>query len=62
MDAIGPTQCVSKKTALKPEHILCEVPFTSKRKMASIVVRQADKINTDKEVRVYTKGAPDMLL
>ena len=30
--------------------------------MGSIVVRQADKIGTDKEVRVYTKGAPDFLL
>lgn len=30
--------------------------------MGSIVVRQNDKIGTDKEVRVYCKGAPDMLL
>lgn len=30
--------------------------------MGSIVVRNAQQTGTDREVRVYTKGAPDMLL
>jgi hypothetical protein len=30
--------------------------------MGSIVVRVTDKIGTDKEIRIYTKGAPDFLL
>lgn len=53
--------CVDKKHELRDEMILCNIPFTSKRKMGSIVVKRetADK---DHEVRVYTKGAPDMLL
>jgi hypothetical protein len=30
--------------------------------MGSIVVNQQNFIGTGKEIRVYTKGAPDMLL
>lgn len=41
--------------------VLCNIPFTSKRKMGSIVVKR-DGADKDHEVRVYTKGAPDMLL
>lgn len=62
MNALGPSACLRKKGDLTDDKILCVVPFTSKRKMGSIVVRQSDKMNTDKEVRVYCKGAPDMLL
>jgi len=62
MNSMGSNYCVTKKNSLDDSNILCIVPFTSKRKMGSIVVRQQDKIGTDKEVRVYTKGAPDMLL
>lgn len=59
---MSPEFCVGKKADLTEDKILCVVPFTSKRKMGSIVVRQIDKVNSDKEVRVYCKGAPDMLL
>jgi len=37
------------------------ISFSSKRKRASIVVRNPSKRGTDQEVRIYTKGAPDML-
>ena len=62
MNTVGTSACISKKNELTDDRILCIVPFTSKRKMGSIVVRQSDRIGTDKEVRVYCKGAPDMLL
>lgn len=54
--------CVDKKSELTEDKIQCIIPFSSKRKMGSVVVRVTDKIGTDKEIRVYTKGAPDMLL
>lgn len=54
--------CVHKKAELSEDKIQCIIPFTSKRKMGSVVVKVSDKIGTDKEIRVYTKGAPDMLL
>jgi magnesium-transporting ATPase (P-type) len=37
------------------------ISFSSSRKRASIVVKYAEKAGQDDEVRVYTKGAPDML-
>jgi magnesium-transporting ATPase (P-type) len=37
------------------------ISFTSKRKKASVVHHNKDKVNTDEEIRVYCKGAPDML-
>jgi magnesium-transporting ATPase (P-type) len=45
-----------KKLSLRDEDILCLVPFDSGRKRGSIVVRKPDG-----GVRVYTKGAPDMI-
>lgn len=45
-----------KKLSLRDEDILCLVPFDSGRKRGSIVVRKPDG-----GVRVYTKGAPDVL-
>jgi len=41
---------------LKPEHILNVISFSSKRKRGSCVVQTS--ANT---VRLYTKGAPEML-
>lgn len=61
MDNIGGQGIIDKKAKLEENNILCNVPFTSKRKMGSIVVRQPEFIGTAQEVRVYTKGAPDML-
>lgn len=37
------------------------ISFTSSRKRASIVVRDPSKEGTEQEVRVYCKGAPDIL-
>lgn len=61
MKAMSPTWCVNKITDRKDDMVLCNIPFTSKRKMGSIVVKR-DGADKDHEVRVYTKGAPDMLL
>lgn len=61
MRAMRAQWCVDKKHELKDDMILCNIPFTSKRKMGSIVVKR-ETSDKDNEVRVYTKGAPDMLL
>lgn len=60
--AITGEKCVEIKNSLNEDNVLCEIPFTSDRKKASIVVRQPEMEGTDHEVRVYCKGAPDMLL
>jgi len=61
MEQLGAEGCINKKNSLKEENILCVVPFTSSRKRASIVVRRPGFEGTNNEVRVYTKGAPDVL-
>ena len=53
--------CIDVRNELTEDRILQVVQFSSKRKKASIVVRNPDQEGTDQEVRVYTKGAPDML-
>ena len=53
--------CIDLKRQLEEENILQVISFSSKRKRASIVVRNPKEEGTDKEVRVYTKGAPDMM-
>jgi magnesium-transporting ATPase (P-type) len=47
---------------LPEENILEILPFNSKRKRGSIVVRNPDMKGTRGEVRVYCKGAPDFFL
>jgi magnesium-transporting ATPase (P-type) len=42
--------------ALNPEIVLTSIPFDSATKRATVVIRKADG-----DVRVYTKGAPDVL-
>jgi len=61
MNSLGAIGCIDVKRALQPEDVLCVVPFTSKRKRGSIVVRNRSMEGTDHEVRVYCKGAPDVL-
>lgn len=61
MGAIGPEACIEAKKALTEDNTLLVISFTSSRKRASIVVRDPSKEGTDQEVRVYCKGAPDML-
>jgi len=59
--ALGGQGCVEEKNALTEDNTLLVISFTSSRKRASIVVRDPSKAGTDQEVRVYCKGAPDML-
>jgi Ca2+ transporting ATPase len=54
--------CVSERARLTEETTLCVVSFSSSRKRGSIAVRNPAATGTDREVRVYTKGAPDMVL
>jgi len=61
MGVLGGQGCVDERANLTEENTLCVISFTSSRKRASIVVRNPDQAGTDQEVRVYTKGAPDML-
>jgi len=46
---------------LTEENILTLISFTSSRKRATIVVRRPEAEGTNNEVRVYCKGAPDMV-
>jgi magnesium-transporting ATPase (P-type) len=50
------------KDLLKEENVLQVVPFSSKRKRGSIVVRNPSLAGSKGEVRVYCKGAPDFFL
>jgi P-type Ca2+ transporter type 2B len=50
------------KNSLTEDIILETIPFSSERKRASIVVHNLYAKGTNSEVRVYTKGGPDMLL
>jgi len=61
MNDMGGRGCIDFKKDLTEDRVLCVVPFTSTRKRGSIVVRYPDLEGTDQEVRVYCKGAPDML-
>lgn len=62
-ESMGPEQMMSFMDQIKDENkVLTTIPFSSSRKKASIIVRQADQTGTDKEVRVYTKGGPDFML
>ena len=49
------------KNELTEDNILTVVQFTSKRKRAAIAVRYPQNAGQDNEVRVFCKGAPDML-
>jgi Ca2+-transporting ATPase len=61
MDKIGGQGVIEQRTKLTEENLLQILPFTSSRKRASVVVRYSEHAGTDKEVVVFTKGAPDML-
>jgi P-type Ca2+ transporter type 2C len=62
MGIMGGQGVLDKKNALTEENTISVIQFTSSRKKASIVVRNPDLEGTDREVRVYCKGAPDMVL
>jgi len=61
MWALGGQGTIDEKKRLLEENTLCTVSFTSARKRASIVVRRPEFEGTNKEVRLYCKGAPDMV-
>jgi Ca2+-transporting ATPase len=61
MYVMGGQGCIDFKNSLTEENILCIVPFTSKSKKGTIVVRNPALAGSDQEVRVYCKGAPDFL-
>jgi Ca2+ transporting ATPase len=61
MGVMGGQGCITKKNSLTEENTISVIQFTSSRKRASIVIRNPDLAGTDREVRVYCKGAPDML-
>ena len=61
MKIFGAEGSNQKRAELLEENILTIISFTSSRKRASIVVRNPSMEGTDQEVRVYCKGAPDML-
>jgi len=61
MGAIGAPACNEKKFELAEDNILQTISFSSKRKRGSIIIKRPEHEGTDKEVRIYTKGAPDML-
>lgn len=56
LNVLGQKAGVTKESLLLKNKIIRTLPFTSDRKMMSVVVE------TDKGYRLYTKGAPDVLL
>lgn len=62
MNQIGGEGCLDVRDSLKKENILLEAPFSYSRKRGSVVIRNPQFEGTDREVRVYCKGAPEILL
>jgi len=62
MGVLGGQGMLDEKARLTEENTLTIISFSSSRKRASIVVRYPEHEGTDREVRVYCKGAPDMVL
>lgn len=56
MSVEGGAECLKVKHELSDDTLLQVISFSSSRKRASVVVKKEDG-----SVRVYTKGAPDML-
>ena len=62
MGSLSGKGCVDERARLTEENTLSVISFSSSRKRASIVVRNPEFAGTDQEVRLYCKGAPDMVL
>ena len=62
MGALTGQGCVDERAKLTEENTLTVISFSSSRKKGSIVVRNPSKAGTSSEVRLYCKGAPDMVL
>jgi len=54
-------ECLEQRNRLTEENTCSLISFSSSRKRASIVVKYPAKAGQDDEVRIYTKGAPDMI-
>ena len=54
-------ECLDQRNRLTEENTCSLISFSSSRKRASIVVKYPAKAGQDDEVRIYTKGAPDMI-
>jgi len=61
MKVMGGQECIELRNSLTEDRQLALISFSSSRKRASIVVKQVGKEGAADEVRIYTKGAPDML-
>jgi len=61
MKVMSGQECLDQRNRLTEENTLALISFSSSRKRASIVVRNPAKAGQADEVRIYTKGAPDML-
>lgn len=54
-------ECLDQRNRLTEENTCALISFSSSRKRASIVVKYPSKAGQEDEVRIYTKGAPDMV-
>ena len=62
MDITNPRDCYESQQNLHPSRRLLEVPFNSKIKKCLVAVRMPEKVGTDSEVRVFCKGASEIVL
>ena len=61
MNVMDGQACIDNRNRLTEDNTCALISFSSSRKRASIVVRYPAKAGQADEVRIYTKGAPDML-
>lgn len=61
MNIMDGQACIDQRNRLTEDNQLSLISFSSSRKRASVVVRYPAKAGQADEVRIYTKGAPDML-
>jgi len=61
MNVMDGQACIDNRNRLTEDNTCALISFSSSRKRASIVVRYPAKAGQPDEVRIYTKGAPDML-
>lgn len=61
MGILGGQECLDQRNRLTEDNTLALISFSSSRKRASIITRDPAKAGAGDEVRIYCKGAPDML-
>lgn len=62
MQADSDERVYKKKHSLAEQRILEVLQFSSERKRATIAIRYPELEGTDREVRIFSKGAPDILI